>query len=135
MEFKEKLKERRAYEESEKAKASNEVKVAAEEAASSEKQGEEVIDGNDKNEAETADALGGRSDHSQINGELESHMQNGDCATTAPGKDSKSSIDSLESQIESREIITETITEPDLVNGECNAADQVMLVEKETPKN
>ncbi|XP_026766552.3 clustered mitochondria protein homolog [Pangasianodon hypophthalmus] len=136
MEFKEKLKERRACEDSEKAEAnsSNEVKVV-EEAASSEKQSEEVIDGNAKNQPEKTDALEDRPDHTQMNGEFESHIQNGDCATSAPEEDGKSSILSIKSQSESKEIITATNTEPALVNGECKVVDEVMLVEKETPKN
>ncbi|KAK3540557.1 hypothetical protein QTP70_034305 [Hemibagrus guttatus] len=132
MEFKEKLKERRTYEESEKVKAnsSSEVKVV-EEAASSEKQSIEVIDGNSKNQPEKIDALEDRPDHSQMNGEFESNMQSGD-ATTAPDEDeAKSSI----LAIESKEIITASNTEPALVNGECKPDDKVMPVEKETPQN
>lgn len=133
MEFKEKLKERRAYEESEnaKAKSSTEVKVV-EEAVSIEKHSEEVTDA--KNQSETTDALEDGSDHSQMNGEQESRVQNGDPAT-APDEDGKSSIDSLESQTESREVSAATSTEPAAVNGECKAVDEVTLVEKETPKD
>lgn len=124
MEFKEKLRERRAWEESEKTKAN----------LSSEKQSEEVIDGNAKNQPEKTDALEDQPDHSKKNGEFETLTKNGDCATTAPD-DGKSSILSIKSQSESKEIITATSAEPALMNGECKAVDKVMLVEKETPKN
>lgn len=132
MEFKEKLKERRACEESEKAKAnlSSEAK-ADEDGLSSENQIKEVIDGNAKNEPENTDTLEDKSDHSEMNGELESLMQNGE---TAPDEDGKSSIHLLASQTPSKEI-TATNTEPALVNGVCKAADEVMPVGKETPKN
>ncbi|XP_027022642.2 clustered mitochondria protein homolog [Tachysurus fulvidraco] len=136
MEFKEKLKERRANEESEKMKAnsSSEVKVV-EEAASSEEQSIEVIDGNAMNEPEKTDALEDRPDHTQVNGEFESDIQNGD-VTTAPDEDEgKSSILAIKNPTESKEIITATISEPALVNGECKSNDEVMLVEKETPQN
>ncbi|XP_017323905.1 clustered mitochondria protein homolog [Ictalurus punctatus] len=128
LEFKEKLKQRRACEEVENAKANSSEVNNVEEAASSEKQNEEVIDGNAKIQPENPD-------HSQMNGEFESRTQNGECATTAPDEDGKSSILSTKSQSLSEEIITATNTEPALANGECNAVDEVMLVEKETPKN
>lgn len=128
LEFKEKLKQRRACEEVENAKANSSEVNVVEEAASSEKQNEEVIDGNAKIQPENPD-------HSQMNGEFESRTQNGECATTAPDEDGKSSILSTKSQSLSEEIITATNTEPALANGECNAVDEVMLVEKETPKN
>lgn len=135
MEFKEKLKERRAYEESEKAKAnsSSEVKVV-EGAASTKNQSKEAIDGNVNIQPENTDALEDQCDRSQMNGELESHIQNGDCATTAPNEDGKLSILSLEGQTEPN-VTAVTNSEPALVNGECKAVDKVMLVEKETPKN
>lgn len=136
MEFKEKLKERRANEESEKVKAnsSSEVKVV-EEAASCEEQSIEVIDGNAMNQPEKTDALEDRPDHTQVNGKFESDIQNGD-VTTAPDEDEgKSSILAIKNPTESKEIITATISEPALVNGECKANDEVMLVEKETPQN
>lgn len=123
LEFKEKLKERTAYEESEKAKAnaSNEDKVA-EETASTEKQSEDVTDEKSKNLPETTDALEEHSDHFQINGELECRIENGDTTpANATDENSKSSIDSFKSQTESKEILSATDTEPALVNGECKA--------------
>lgn len=119
----------------ENAKANSSEVNVVEEAASSEKQSEEVIDGNAKIQPENTDTLEERPDHSQMNGEFESRTQNGECATTAPDEDGKSSILSTKSQSLSEEIITATNTEPALANGECNAVDEVMLVEKETPKN
>lgn len=136
LEFKEKLKERTAYEESEKSKAntSNEDKVA-EEAASSEKQSEEVTDEKAKNLPETTDALEETFDHFQMNGELESHIANGNATPTkATDEDNKFVIDSLESQTESKEN-TARDAEPALVNRECKHFDELTLVEKENSKN
>ncbi|XP_060787762.1 clustered mitochondria protein homolog isoform X2 [Neoarius graeffei] len=133
MEFKEKLKERRAWEESEKTKANSSSEVNDVSSASSEKQSEEAIDGNAKNQPEKTDALEDRPDHSQMNGEFETLTKNGDRATTAPD-DGKSSVLSIKSQSESKEIITVTSAEPALMNGECKTV-EVMLVQKETPKN
>lgn len=133
MEFKEKLKERRAWEESEKTKANSSSEVNDVSSASSEKQSEEAIDGNAKNQPEKTDALEDRPDHSQMNGEFETLTKNGDRATTAPD-DGKSSVLSIKSQSESKEIITVTGAEPALMNGECKTV-EVMLVQKETPKN
>ncbi|KAF7695207.1 clustered mitochondria protein homolog [Silurus meridionalis] len=134
MEFKEKLKERRACEEAEKAKenSSGEAKVVGE-AASSEKQNEVVIDEKSKHEPEKTDALEDTPDHSQMNGELESHIENGDCATTAPD-DCVLSIISIE-KTELKEIITATSTEPAVLNGEFKATDEVIIREKETLEN
>lgn len=133
MEFKEKLKERRAWEESEKTKANSSSEVNDVSSASSEKHSEEAIDGNAKNQPEKTDALEDRPDHSQMNGEFETLTKNGDHATTAPD-DGKSSVLSIKSQSESKEIITVTGAEPALMNGECKTV-EVMLVQKETPKN
>lgn len=132
MEFKEKLKERRTYEESEKAKtnSSSEVKDV-EEAGSSEKQSIEVTDGNSKNQAKKPD-MEDRPDHFQMNGEFESNMQSGDATASDEAKSSKLAINN---PTESKEIITASNTEPALVNGECKPDDKVMPVEKETPQN
>lgn len=135
MEFKEKLKERRAYEESEKAKANSSSEVKdIEGAASTQNQSEEAIDRNVNIHPENTDALEDQCDRSQMNGELESRIQNGDCATTAPNEDGKLSLLSLEGQTESN-VTAVSNSDPALVNGECKAAEKVMLVEKETPMN
>uniref|UniRef100_A0A8B9KFH0 Clustered mitochondria protein homolog n=1 Tax=Astyanax mexicanus TaxID=7994 RepID=A0A8B9KFH0_ASTMX len=79
MEFKEKLKERRAAEEAEKTKSesSNEAE-AVEEAADCVKQTEEVSVTNNETQPEDSDILEKETDHSKMNGQVESHLQNGD---------------------------------------------------------
>lgn len=135
MEFKEKLKERRTYEQSENAKANSSSEVKdVEEAASSEKQSIEVTDGNSKNQAEKTD-VEDRPDHFQMNGEFESNMQSGDATTASDEDEAKSSKLAINNPTESKEIITASNTEPALVNGECKPDDKVMPVEKETPQN
>ncbi|XP_036434727.1 clustered mitochondria protein homolog [Colossoma macropomum] len=143
MEFKEKLKERRAAEEAEKAKveSSNEVEVV-EEATVNVKQTEEV---NETNESQQEDSgiLEEKPEHSKTNGQVESHLQNGD-ASTENEQEADSSTDqseipstntvSTKNQSESKEVImaAEDTLEPALVNGEeCKVKEEVMTVEKQ----
>lgn len=133
MEFKEKLKERRACEEAENAKANLSTEVKIVEAASSEAQSEDVSDGNAQSQPEKTDTTEDTPSH--LNGELESHVQNEDCAATAQDEVRKSSSLSKKSETESKEINIVNNTEAALVNGECKPVGEAMLVENQTPKN
>ncbi|KAK7136340.1 hypothetical protein R3I94_014855 [Phoxinus phoxinus] len=135
MEFKEKLKERKAAEEAEKMKlenseSTNENKASelptnsgevTEEATSNGEQKQETTDGNAEGQTE-------KPDHSNMNGQVESHLQNGDCASKMDREEEEhqSNITNgvpTESQSKSSNIMTpvsEAQSESVVVNGkEC----------------
>lgn len=94
MEFKEMLKERKAAEESEKAKSSNEKEASGlqaneGEAAVDEKtngeQAPEPTEENAESEHGKTDAVE-KSDHINVNGEIESQRHNGDCTNNGKEK-------------------------------------------------
>ncbi|XP_049341481.1 clustered mitochondria protein homolog [Astyanax mexicanus] len=115
MEFKEKLKERRAAEEAEKTKSesSNEAE-AVEEAADCVKQTEEVSVTNNETQPEDSDILEKETDHSKTNGQVESHLQNGDAVNE------NDEAENPAVQLETSESIpTKSQTEPkELINAE-----------------
>ncbi|XP_051524200.1 clustered mitochondria protein homolog isoform X2 [Myxocyprinus asiaticus] len=83
MEFKEKLKERKAAEEAEKTKSEssesiNENEASEPQASNGEVTGDATSNGEQTKEAADASE---KSDHSNMNGEIESHMHNRDCGT------------------------------------------------------
>ncbi|KTF75202.1 hypothetical protein cypCar_00044123, partial [Cyprinus carpio] len=94
MEFKEKLKERKAAEEAEKAKLENSESTnkneaselqpsngeVTEEATANGEQTQEATDANAESQSSETNACE-KPDHSNMNGQIESHLHNGNCAT------------------------------------------------------
>lgn len=132
VEFKEKLKERRAAEEAEKAKAesSNEVEVEVDA-----KQTEEVNDTNDESQPEKSEE---KPDHSKMNGQPESGLQNGDTSIEneeeAEGSADQSEINN---SISPKEVIVagKENLEPALVNGEEKKATEEVMPEEKQAEN
>lgn len=138
MEFKEKLKERKAAEEAEKTKlenseSTNENKASelptnsgevTEEATSNGEQKQEATDRNAEGQTDASE----KPDHSKMNGQIMSHLHNGDCASKmeCEEEEHQSNITNgvpTESQSKSSNIMTsvsEAQSEPAVVNGkEC----------------
>ncbi|XP_043103130.1 clustered mitochondria protein homolog [Puntigrus tetrazona] len=109
MEFKEKLKERKAAEEAEKAKL--EISESTDENKASELQTnkgevtEETTANGEQTESQPPETESSeKPEHPQMNGQIESHLQNGDCATKNRSEEQRSNIIngiSAESQSES----------------------------------
>lgn len=141
MEFKEKLKERKAAEEAEKTKLENSESTneneaselptnsgeVTEEATSNGEQKQEATDGNAEGQPAETDASE-KPDHSNMNGQIESHLHNGDCASKmeCEEEEHQSNITNgvpTESQSKSSSIMTsvsEAQSESAVVNGkEC----------------
>ncbi|XP_072538059.1 clustered mitochondria protein homolog [Salminus brasiliensis] len=141
MEFKEKLKEKRAAEEAEKAKAdsSNEVEVVGE-ATISEKQTEKVNDTNESQE-EDSDVLEKKANRSTMNGQVEPHLQNGDAVkenddeaeeATAQLEISNSISPKNQAELKELPVAAKENPEPALKNGEeRTVAEEVTPVEKQ----
>ncbi|XP_056115328.1 clustered mitochondria protein homolog [Rhinichthys klamathensis goyatoka] len=140
MEFKEKLKERKAAEEAEKTKlenseSTNENKASelptnsgevTEEATSNGEPKQEATDGNAEGQTDASE----KPDHSNMNGQIESHLHNGDCASKIECEEEEEEHQSNitngvpnESQSKSSNIMTsvsEAQSESAVVNGkEC----------------
>uniref|UniRef100_A0A671S3X1 Si:ch211-166a6.5 n=2 Tax=Sinocyclocheilus anshuiensis TaxID=1608454 RepID=A0A671S3X1_9TELE len=124
MEFKEKLKERKAAEEAEKAKlenseSTNENKASelqtnngevTEETTANAEQTQEATDANAESQSSETDSSE-KPDHSKINGQIESHLHNGDCATKNKSEEEEQQSNitngvSTESQSKSSNIMT-----------------------------
>ncbi|XP_059379342.1 clustered mitochondria protein homolog isoform X2 [Carassius carassius] len=124
MEFKEKLKERKAAEEAEKAKLGN--------SESTSQVTEEDTDTNAESQSSETNACE-KSDHSNMNGQIESHQHNGNCATKneSEGEEQPSNSTnsvSTESQSKSSNVmmlVNEAESESAVVNGkECVVKDE-----------
>ncbi|XP_066499903.1 clustered mitochondria protein homolog [Hoplias malabaricus] len=143
MEFKEKLKERRAAEEAENAKAelSTDAEMDAE-ASVNVKQTEDEDDTNGKHQKEDSDVLEEKISHLKINGQVETHLQNGEKSSeneeAEHSTDPSKIISSIptKKQSEPNEAINEN-SEPALVKEEDMVTEDVMekLTVLETPAN
>ncbi|XP_076859579.1 clustered mitochondria protein homolog [Brachyhypopomus gauderio] len=140
MEFKEKLKQRRTSEDAEKTKAEPSSEAEVKEGTSNGKQTEDVTAENADSQLETQDVLEEIPSNSQIKDQVESHLQNGDCAAEkdeVEGSMEQSGLDrgtSSKSLVEVKElsVTTNEKSEPALVNGEeCKTAEDTTAVEKQ----
>lgn len=144
MEFKEKLKERKAAEEAEKAKlenseSTNESKASELQTNNGEGTEETTANGEQTESQSSETDSSEKPDHSKMNGQIESHLHNGDCATkNKREEEQRSDITngvSTESQSESSNIMTsvnEAQSESAVVNGkECVVKEESCDSEKQ----
>uniref|UniRef100_A0A4W4FGN6 Si:ch211-166a6.5 n=1 Tax=Electrophorus electricus TaxID=8005 RepID=A0A4W4FGN6_ELEEL len=140
-EFKEKLQEKRAAEEAEQAVTESSGEAEVKEGTSNGKQTEEVPAENPDSQLETQDVLEKTPSNPQINAHVESHLQNGDCATEKD-EDTEGSVEQLGltsgtsfkslAEVKELSVATNKKSEPALVNGEEHkTAGDVTAVEKQ----
>lgn len=144
MEFKEKLKQRKAAEEAEKAKlekseSTNESKASELQTNNGEGTEETTANGEQTESQSSETDSSEKPDHSKMNGQIESHLHNGDCATKNKSEEEQQSDItngvSTESQSKSSNIMTsvnEAQSESAVVNGkECVVKEESCDSEKQ----